>query len=154
MAKLSAGIIAYRHIRNSEFEVLLVHPGGPLWKNKDDGAWSIPKGEYVEGEDGLSAAKREFEEETGNVLPDNQFIPLQPVRIKSGKVITAWAVAANFEECFVGSNFFEMEWPPRSGKKQTFAEVDKAEWFTLEKARLKINAGQVPFLERLAAILK
>ncbi len=154
MPKLSAGIIAYRGNTNGDFEVLLVHPGGPFFKNKDDGAWSIPKGEYAEGENGLLAAKREFTEETGNVLPDDGFIQLQPVKIKSGKVISAWAIKTDFIKPFIQSNFFEMEWPPRSGKKQSFPEIDKAEWFTLEEARPKINAGQINIIEQLKAILK
>ncbi len=153
MPKLSAGIIAYRGNTNGDFEVLLVHPGGPFFKNKDDGAWSIPKGEYLEGENGLLAAKREFTEETGNVLPDYGFIQLQPVKIKSGKVITAWAIKADFAEPLIYSNNFEIEWPPRSGKKQSFPEIDKAEWFTLKEARHKINVGQTDLIEQLARII-
>ncbi|MEJ7684919.1 MAG: NUDIX domain-containing protein [Segetibacter sp.] len=153
MTKLSAGIIAYRQSANDRFQVLLVHPGGPFFKNKDIGVWSIPKGEYVEGEDALSAAKREFTEETGNTLPAGDFIRLKPVKIKSGKVISAWAVETNFSEPFIQSNFFEMEWPPRSGKKQSFPEIDKAEWFTLKEARDKINAGQINIIEELEKIL-
>ena len=154
MPKLSAGIIAYRKNSSGDFEVLLVHPGGPLFKNKDASVWSIPKGEYATGEDALLAAKREFEEETGNVLPHNKFIELAPVKIKSGKVISAWAVEADFDEPFIRSNLFEMEWPPRSGKKQSFPETDKAEWFTLKEAAVKISAGQLNLLEQLHAIFK
>ncbi len=154
MPKLSAGIIAYRKNMDDNFEVLLVHPGGPFFKNKDAGTWSIPKGEYIDGEDALAAAKREFEEETGNALPDNEFIQLAPVKIKSGKIISAWAVEANFNECFISSSFFEMEWPPRSGKIQSFAEIDKAEWLTLKEAKHKINAGQGNLVEQLERILK
>lgn len=153
MPKLSAGIIAYRQNADGEFEVLLVHPGGPFYKSKDDGAWSIPKGEYVESEDGLLAAKREFTEETGNVLPLAEFIPLQPVKIKSGKVISAWAVKSDFTEPLKESNHFEIEWPPRSGKKQSFPEIDKAEWFTFKEAIHKINAGQINIIEQLERIL-
>src|SRR4051794_16393217 len=153
MSKLSAGIVAYRTNANEEVEILLVHPGGPFFKNKDAGVWSIPKGEYLEGEDPLLAAKREFEEETGNVLPNKEFIPLPPVKIKSGKIISAWAVEANFAQHFICSNLFEMEWPPKSGKKQSFAEVDKAGWFTLQDAKAKINTGQIPFINELRAIL-
>ncbi|GEO08489.1 NUDIX domain-containing protein [Segetibacter aerophilus] len=152
MSKLSAGILAYNVSPKGELKVLLVHPGGPFWKNKDEGAWSIPKGEYLEGEDALLAAKREFTEETGNVLPDSECIPLQPLKIKSGKVITAWATKAAFDLAFIKSNEFEMEWPPRSGKKQLFPEVDKAGWFTMDEARVKINAGQMTFLDQLIAI--
>jgi predicted NUDIX family NTP pyrophosphohydrolase len=129
--------------------VLLVHPGGPFYKNKDNGAWSIPKGEYQQGEDALIAAKREFKEETGNVIPGDKFIQLEPIKIKSGKIISAWAVETNFDSCFIESNVFEMEWPPGTGKKQQFPEVDKAEWFTMEVAKLKINDGQKPLLQQL-----
>jgi predicted NUDIX family NTP pyrophosphohydrolase len=153
MPKLSAGIIVYRINTDGHAEILLVHPGGPFYKNKDKGAWSIPKGEYAEGEDALSAAIREFTEETGNALPEEGFIPLIPVKIKSGKIVSAWAVKANFKEPFIQSNFFEMEWPPASGKKQSFAETDKAEWFVLKEARQKINAGQTDLLDQLEEIL-
>lgn len=154
MLKLSAGIIAFRQNKDSKFEVLLVHPGGPFYKNKDEGVWSIPKGEYNEGEEALLAAIREFTEETGNTLPLEVFIPLAPVKIKSGKIVSAWAVNANFDEPFIQSNFFEMEWPPRSGKKQSFPEADKAAWFTLEEATHKINQGQINLVEQLEILLK
>lgn len=154
MSKLSAGIIAYRQNSWGELEILLVHPGGPFFRNKHDGSWSIPKGEYAEGEDALMAAKREFEEETGNRLQDDEFIALTPVKIKSGKVISAWLVKADFDQCYIQSNLFEMEWPPRSGKKQSFPEIDKAGWFTLEEAKRKINVGQHALLEQLDLILK
>lgn len=153
MPKLSAGIIAFRQNAEGNFQVLLVHPGGPFYKNKDMGAWSIPKGEYEEGEEPLSAAKREFAEETGNLLPAGKFIALHPLKIKSGKVISAWAVEANFSKALLQSNYFEMEWPPRSGKKQSFPEIDKAEWFTLKEARQKINAGQISLIEQLEKLL-
>ena len=154
MPKLSAGIMVFRKNTDDEIEVLLVHPGGPFFKNKDDGAWSIPKGECLDGEDALLAAKREFTEETGNSLPAGEFILLQPVKIKSGKVITAWAVKANFTEPLIYSNNFEIEWPPQSGKKQSFPEIDKAEWFTLKDARHKINMSQINLLKQLAIILE
>lgn len=153
MAKLSAGIVAFRRHMPEDLQILLVHPGGPFWKNKDEGAWSIPKGEYEEGEDALLEAKREFEEETGNLLTAKEFIPLVPLKIKSGKVISAWAVEADFDKTFISSNYFEMEWPPRSGKKQSFPEVDKAEWFLLQEAKLKINAGQLTLLDQLESIV-
>lgn len=153
MPKLSAGIVAYRQNIDGELEILLVHPGGPFFKNKDGGSWSIPKGECVEGEDALSAARREFTEETGNVLPEAQFTALQPVKIKSGKVIASWAVKADFAKPLIHSNHFEIEWPPRSGKKQSFPEVDKAEWFTLREAVNKINPGQADFIKQLAVIV-
>lgn len=153
MPKLSAGIVAYRK-NNDRFEVLLVHPGGPFFTKKDVGVWSIPKGEYVDGEDALMEAKREFAEETGNTLPEGEFIPLKQIKIKSGKVITAWAVEADFIQPFIESNFFEMEWPPRSGKKQSFPEIDKAQWFTLEEAKNKINPGQLSLIEQVEMLLK
>ncbi|MDF3077606.1 MAG: hydrolase [Sphingobacteriaceae bacterium] len=148
MPKQSAGLLAYRY-RDDVLQVLLVHPGGPFYMKKDLGAWSIPKGEYAEGEDPLEVAKREFEEETGNQICSETFLPLLPVRLKSGKEIKAWAVAADFDQCFIRSNEFEMEWPPRSGKKQSFPEVDKAEWFTVEEARQKLNPAQVPLVLEL-----
>lgn len=137
-----------------ELQVLLVHPGGPFWKNKDEGAWSIPKGEYAEGEDALSAAKREFKEEMGIEVPAGEFVPLEPVKIKSGKLISAWAIKAALDTAFIKSNEFEMEWPPRSGKKQFFPEVDKAEWFLIEDAKMKINRGQLGFLKQLETIVQ
>lgn len=154
MPKQSAGVVVYRQNAEGKVEVLLVHPGGPFYKNKNEGTWSIPKGEYVEGEDALLTAKREFAEETGNTLPATGFIPLQPVKIKSGKVISAWAVKADFEKPLLQSNYFEIEWPPRSGKKQTFPEADKAEWFSLEEAMHRINAGQKNLIEQLLLIIK
>ena len=139
MAKLSAGILVFK-LLDSDLYVLLVHPGGPFWRNKDEGAWSIPKGEYDEFEDALEAAKREFKEETGIDLTATKYLPLTPVKIKSGKVITAWALQAEVSVEAIRSNEFEMEWPPRSGKKQMFPEVDKAGWFSIEEAQLKINS--------------
>ena len=153
MQKLSAGILAYKFV-NNVLQVLLVHPGGPFYKNKDYGVWSIPKGEYLEGEDPLEAAKREFAEETGNEIAGENFIALDAVKIKSGKRILAWAIETDFEKCFIKSNLFEMEWPPRSGKKQMFEEVDRAEWFSIDVAEEKINAGQKPFLEQLKTIVR
>ncbi|MDB5193440.1 MAG: hydrolase [Segetibacter sp.] len=146
--KQSAGILAY-NFNNQQLRVLLVHPGGPFYKNKDAGAWSIPKGEYEAGENPLTVAMREFEEETGNVIEAKEFIALAPVKIKSGKVITAFALEADFDNCFIASNNFEMEWPPRSGKMQTFPEVDKAEWFLITEAKEKINPGQIAMITEL-----
>lgn len=154
MLKQSAGLVLYNLDHEKKLMVFLVHPGGPFWRNKDEGTWSIPKGEYEEGEDALVAAKREFKEETGNELPAHGFVPLQPVKIKSGKVITAWAVKADLKQFFIKSNLFEMEWPPKSGRKQFFPEVDKADWFFMEKARTKITAGQVAFLDQLEKLLQ
>ena len=149
MSKKSAGVVVYKYNSEQQLLVLLVHPGGPFYAKKDDGSWGIPKGEYEEGEEPLTVAKREFTEETGNVLPEAAFIALEPVKIKSGKVITAFAIQADFEHCFLTSNSFEIEWPPRSGKLQSFPEVDKAGWFTIEEAKVKINSGQLPILEQV-----
>ena len=151
MAKQSAGILAYRQ-GSGALEVLLVHPGGPFHARRDAGAWSIPKGEFAD-EDALAAARREFMEETGQAV-DGTFIALQPVKLKSGKLIYAWAVEADIDADNIVSNIFELEWPPRSGGKQAFPEVDKAAWFTLAVAGEKINAGQAPLLRELAAILQ
>lgn len=149
--KQSAGVLVYRKNKN-ELEVFLVHPGGPLWKNKDAGAWSIPKGEFNDEENPLAAAKREFFEETGfNISGD--FIELQPVKLKSGKIVFAWAVESNIDAADIDSNLFEIEWPPRSGKMQSFPEVDRAEWFIIEEAKKKMNVVQVKLLQELAQIL-
>ena len=150
MPKRSAGILAYRR-HQQQIEVLLVHPGGPFFRNKDEGVWSIPKGEYDECEEPLSVAIREFEEETGNKV-DGKFIPLDHVKIKSGKVISAWAVEADFQQCYIRSNTFDLEWPPKSGKMQSFPEADKAEWFSIAEAKKKIHPGQLPLLDQLASL--
>src|SRR6478672_1984649 len=154
MPKRSAGLLIYRYNTKNEIEVLLVHPGGPFFTKKDAGVWSIPKGEYEDGEDALEVARRELEEETGNTIGNGNFIQLKPVTIKSGKQISAWAVETNFEKCFICSNNFEMEWPPKSGKKQSFPEVDKADWFSIKAAKEKINPGQLPLLGELVEMLK
>ena len=145
--KESAGLLMYR-LRNSTLEVFLVHPGGPYWARKDLGAWSIPKGELQEGEDYLDAAKREFQEETG-FLPKGNFIALAPIKQTGGKLVYGWAVRDDCDAKTIVSNTFSMEWPPRSGKRQEFPEVDRAEWFTIETAKEKILKGQVGFLEEL-----
>jgi predicted NUDIX family NTP pyrophosphohydrolase len=151
MPEQSAGILAYRHT-DGVLEVLLVHPGGPLWAKKDAGAWSVPKGLLAPGEDPLEAARREFAEETGFAL-DGEFLPLGSLRQPSGKVVHVWAVAADVDVARLRSNLFELEWPPRSGKRQQFPEVDRAGWFPLLTAREKILKGQREFLERLSATL-
>jgi predicted NUDIX family NTP pyrophosphohydrolase len=138
--------------RGGELEVFLVHPGGPFWQNKDLGAWSIPKGECLEGEDGLTAAKREFEEETG-VKPVGKFIPLGDVKQPGGKVVTAWAVEGNCSTTIL-SNTFSMQWPPKSGQKREFPEVDRANWLPLHEAQVRLHRGQTEFLERLMASLR
>jgi predicted NUDIX family NTP pyrophosphohydrolase len=150
--KLSAGILLFRR-RNAEIEVLLVHPGGPFWAKKDDGAWSIPKGEYAEGEDELAAAKREFREETGLSI-DGEWMPLGEVRQEGGKLVKAWAVEGDADATAARSNTFSLEWPPRSGNLREFPEVDKAEWFSLSAAREKILKGQREFLQRLAEVAR
>lgn len=149
--KLSAGLLLYR-ITTGQLEVLLVHPGGPFWKKKDLGAWSIPKGEYSEPEDALTAARREFKEETGIDIEGN-FLALTPVKQKSGKVVHAFAIAADVDTSKIVSNTFLLEWPPKSGKTIDVPEIDKAEWFTLAEAKQKINAAQSQLLEELASIL-
>lgn len=145
MQKKSAGILLYR-IHHNISEVLLVHPGGPFWAKKDLGVWSIPKGEFEPGENPLDAAKREVEEETG-IKVEGPFIELTPVKLKSGKLIYAWAVQGDVDIANISSNEFEMEWPPKSGKKKSFPEIDKAAWFTLPEAKNKINGGQAPLIE-------
>jgi predicted NUDIX family NTP pyrophosphohydrolase len=150
--KQSAGILVYRII-NKKPEVFLVHPGGPFWKNKDAAAWSIPKGEFDADESALDAAKREFEEETG-ILLKGKFIELRPVKQKSGKTVYAWAYEGDIDASTIRSNSFEIEWPPKSGKKTSFPEIDKAGWFDIKTGKEKINAYQVNLLEQLAHLLK
>jgi predicted NUDIX family NTP pyrophosphohydrolase len=152
MPRRSAGVLLFR-LTGPEPEVLLAHPGGPWWKNKDDGAWSIPKGEYDEREDPLAAAKRELAEETG-LAPAGDFIPLGEVRQPGGKVVTAWAVAGDCDAASLRSNTFSMPWPPGSKRLQEFPEIDRAAWFDLETARRKILKGQVELLDRVAAHLR
>jgi predicted NUDIX family NTP pyrophosphohydrolase len=143
----SAGILVYRR-RSSSVEFFLVHPGGPFWKNKDVGAWSVPKGEFEEGEDPLKAARREFEEETG-IAVNGEFVELKPVKQKSGKVVYAWAIESDMDLSEIVSNTFMFEWPPKSGKYIEIPEVDKGGWFTYEEAKAKLIPGQVPILEEL-----
>ncbi len=153
MAKLSAGLLVYR-VKDKTIEVFLAHPGGPFWAKKDEGSWSIPKGEYTATEDPLEAAKREFKEETGFEPPAGKFIPLQPIKQPSGKIVSVWAVEGNFDADKISSNLFSMEWPPKSGKQQEFPEVDRAEWFKLGEARIKILKGQIGFLDQLSTLLQ
>ena len=134
-------------------EVLLAHPGGPFWRNKDEGAWTIPKGEIDEGEAPADCAVRELREETGLVL-DCPLIELPPIRQKGGKRVRAWAAEAAFDPATLTSLTFEMEWPPRSGRREVFPEVDRAEWFDLDTARRKINSAQVALLDSLRAIVE
>jgi predicted NUDIX family NTP pyrophosphohydrolase len=149
LPKLSAGILMFRK-RDGALEVFLAHPGGPFWRNKDAGAWSIPKGEYREGEDAWEAAKREFREETGLEI-NGEFLPLGKIKQPSGKVVTAWAVEGDCSPAAIRSNTFSMEWPPKSGRQQEFPEVDRAEWFTADEAKTRILKGQIEFLDRLVA---
>lgn len=148
--KTSAGILMYR-LANGQPEVFLVHPGGPFWKNKDLGSWSIPKGEYTD-EDPLSAARREFQEETGFTV-EGDFRPLTPVRQKGGKQVSAWAVEGDLDAAAIRSMEFEIEWPPRSGRMARFPEVEKAAWFPLDLAAKKLNAAQADFVRQLAELL-
>ena len=144
--EISAGLLAFR--QHNGLQVLLAHPGGPYWARKDDGAWTIPKGEYPESEDALVAARREFAEEMG-MEPDGEFMPLGEIRQKGGKQVTCFAVEGDFDVNGVVSNTFEMEWPPRSGKRRVFPEVDRAAWFTPEETKVKILPSQWELIERL-----
>jgi len=151
LAKLSAGVVLFRK-RPTGLQALLVHPGGPFWKKKDLGAWSIPKGEYTEPEDPLVAAKREFAEETGIQL-DGDFLPLGSFKQPSGKMISAWALEGDCSVADIRSNTFTIEWPPKSGRQQEFPEIDRAEWFDLAEAQKRILKGQVAILDRLKSQL-
>ena len=147
MSKQSAGILLYKF--NKTLQVFLVHPGGPFWKNKDAGAWSIPKGEFADDEKGLDAAIREFEEETGTKL-SGDFIELKPVKQKSGKMVYTWAVKGNIDpSSMICETTVQMEWPPKTGKIISFPEVDKGEWFTAEVAKQKINPSQAALIDEL-----
>ena len=152
MPHLSAGLLMYR-IKDGRIEFLLAHPGGPFYRNKDEGAWSIPKGEPDADEDLLLTAQREFEEETG-VKPTGPFIPLKPIKQKGGKIVHAWAFEGDCDPAAIKSNTFTMEWPPKSGRQMEFPEIDRAEFFDLATARMKIKARQEALIEELAEILK
>lgn len=149
--KQSAGILLYKML-GKKLEVFLVHPGGPFWKNKEVGAWTIPKGEFDVNETALDAAVREFREETGHALT-GPFYPLTPIRQKGGKQVFAWATVGDLDPAMIVSNTFELEWPPRSGRKQSFPEVSKGAWFDMETAARVINPAQTALLEELRAIL-
>ena len=151
MPKKAAGLLLFRET-SGHLEVLLVHPGGPFWAKKNEGAWSIPKGEIEEGEDPLEAAKREFREETGGT-PTGEAIPLEPLRQRSGKIVHAWAMRGDFDPALLTSNSFTMEWPPKSGRQQQFREVDRAGWFAIEEAERKILKGQAALLRQLKTVL-
>jgi predicted NUDIX family NTP pyrophosphohydrolase len=152
LPKQAAGILLYR-TGPGGLEVLLAHPGGPLWARKDLGAWTLPKGQFDDSEPPLTAARREFEEELGSPAPSGHIVELGTIRQNSGKVVYAFAIEADFDVSTVSSNLFELEWPRRSGRTAMFPEVDRAAWFSIEEARRKILKGQAPFLERLLALL-
>ncbi len=152
MSARSAGIVLYRRAGDG-LEVLLVHPGGPVWARRDAGVWSIPKGEYGDEEEPLAAARREFAEELGSPAPEGDALALGEIRQKSGKRVVAWALAGEMDAEAIQSNTFTMQWPPRSERMQEFPEVDRAQWFGLAEARKKLNPAQVPLLERLARSL-
>ena len=144
--KNSAGLLLYR--RCGDLEIFLVHPGGPFWAKKDLGAWSLPKGEFDNGEDPLEAAKREFTEETGFPI-DGEFHQLEPLKQRGGKVVYAWAVEADCDASQIRSNLFSIEWPPKSGQMRKFPEVDRAQWFNIPEARKRILVGQSGFIDQL-----
>ena len=150
MARTSAGLLLYRW-REGRLEVFLVHPGGPFWARKDQGAWSIPKGEFTPGEDPLLAARREVEEETG-LVPDGAFMALSPLRQAGGKIVHAFALEADCDPGAIRSNRFTIEWPPRSGARREFPEVDRAAWFALAEAKRKILKSQLGLLAQLAEL--
>jgi predicted NUDIX family NTP pyrophosphohydrolase len=150
--KRSAGILMYRR-EGEDVLLLLVHPGGPYWAKKDFGSWSIPKGEYAEGEDALAAARREFAEETG-CKPEGEFHPLGEIIQSGGKHVVAWAVSGDFDPRTLTSNRFEMEWPPRSGQIRSFPEVDRAAWFTVAEARERLLHAQTTLIDRLLDRIK
>lgn len=149
--KASAGIVMYRRGESGP-EVFLVHPGGPFWARKDAGAWSIPKGEIQPGETPLDAAQREFAEETGSVVA-GPFAAIGSVRMRSGKVVHAWAVEGDIDADRITSNVFTMEWPPRSGRQQEYPEADRGAWFSIDEARHRILAAQAPFLDHLTSLV-
>jgi predicted NUDIX family NTP pyrophosphohydrolase len=152
-AARSAGILLYRRPRGG-LEVLLVHPGGPFWARRDEGAWSIPKGEHGDGEDPLACARREFEEETGTAPPADALIALGEVRQRGGKRVSAWAAEGDLDPATVRSNTFGIEWPPRSGRRQEFPEIDRAAWFDADEARRRLVPAQAELVERLLAALR
>jgi predicted NUDIX family NTP pyrophosphohydrolase len=153
MPKLSAGLLLYR-VAGGDVEVLIGHPGGPFWARKDDGAWSIPKGEYIEGEDPWTVAQREFEEELGKTAPDGPRIDFAPLKQPSGKVITAFAVRGDLDLDGTYSNTFTLEWPKGSGNVKEFPEIDRVDWFSVDEARSKLLKGQRPLLDLLLAAVE
>lgn len=150
--KQSAGILLYRR-KNKQVEFFLVHPGGPFWAKKDAGAWSIPKGEFTD-EDPLDAAKREFAEETGITLTTTHYLALTPVKLKSGKTVHAWTAEGDMDETTIKSNYFDLEWPPKSGKIISVPEIDKGSWFSANEAKEKINSAQAALVQQAYELLK
>jgi predicted NUDIX family NTP pyrophosphohydrolase len=153
MTRRSAGLLLYRRLPGGGIEVLLAHPGGPIWAKRDEGAWTVPKGEFEPGESALDVARREFEEETGHPPPGGQPIELGEVRQKGGKIVEAWALEGDLDPATARSNTFPFQWPPRSGRWITIPEVDRVEWFRPEEARRRIKDTQVPLIDRLLAAL-
>ena len=154
MPKKSAGLLLYRrHDDKPQWELLLVHPGGPFWRKKDDGAWTIPKGEFDDSENPLDAARREFKEELGADPPAADPIKLKPVKQAGGKIVHCWAVAGEFDPTTLHSNTFQQEWPPKSGQMREFPEVDRAAWYSPEMAKQKIIGGQLPLIDELMTML-
>src|ERR1041384_896911 len=150
MSRKSAGLLVYREAADgSGVEVLLVHPGGPFWRNKDEGAWTIPKGEFDDFEEQLEAAKRELKEELGSLPPVGEYFPLKPIKQKNNKIVHAWAVKGDFDPATLKSNAFSCEWPPKSQRIQEFPEVDRAEWFAPDEAKRKILGAQVALIDQL-----
>ena len=150
----SAGLLLYRTDGGGGVEVLLGHPGGPLWAKRDEGSWSVPKGEIESGEDAWAVARREFEEETGHPPPDGDPIELGEIRQKGGKLVTAWAMEGDLDPATAHSNTFLLEWPPRSGRRITVPEIDRVAWFAPDEARRRIKDSQVPFIDRLIALVE
>ncbi len=150
MARSAAGLLLFRR-KGDDVEVLLVHPGGPLWSKRDEGAWSIPKGEIESGEEPLRAAQREFEEELGSLVT-GEFVELTPIRQASGKWVHAWALETDFDTTSFKPGTFSMEWPPKSGRRQDFPEVDRVEWFALDDAKRKINPAQIALLDQISSL--
>ena len=149
----SAGLLLYRHRPDGGIEVLLAHPGGPVWAKRDEGAWTVPKGEFHEGEQAWDVARREFEEETGNPPPDGDPLALGEIRQKGGKFVEAWALEGDLDPATAHSNTFPFQWPPRSGRWITIPEIDRVEWFAPDEARRRIKDTQVPFIDRLIEVL-
>jgi predicted NUDIX family NTP pyrophosphohydrolase len=154
MNKQSAGLLMYRRASDGAIELFLAHPGGPFFKNKDAGAWTIPKGELEPNEEPLDCARREFEEETGMRPDASDYLALGEIKQRGGKRVEAWAFEGDWQERTLRGNQFEIEWPPRSGRRQSFPEIDRAEFFSLEVAREKINPAQIELIDRLVARLK